>query len=100
MTEKISITPSELQEIIEQAISKFKKDVKPEKSKRKYLRIREFAEIFGMHKQSIHDLILKKKINAIQMDGTTAWRIPISEVERYEKESGKSTKKNIFTRTF
>lgn len=95
--EQINLTPDQLQKIIEQAVSKFHKNTL---TKKKYVRIREFADHFSLHKQTVHDLILKKKIKAIQMEGTTAWRIPRSEIERYEKESEKSTKKNIFERGF
>ncbi|MDR2426454.1 MAG: helix-turn-helix domain-containing protein [Endomicrobium sp.] len=69
-------------------------------SKIKYLRIKDFAEIFNLHKQTVSVLIREGKINAVKIYGTTAWRIPIEEVESYKQKSIKQTKKDIFTRDF
>lgn len=97
------VKKEDLGEIIKAAvaagIAKFAEKNKPLKRK-KYLSIKEFAEEFGMHKASINNLIKEGKIKAFQAYGTTAWRIPYSEKEEYEKKSWKQTKKNIFTRNF
>jgi hypothetical protein len=34
------------------------------------------------------------------MFGTTTWRIPIGEIEKYDKKSRKQTQKNIFPKKF
>ncbi|MCL1973128.1 MAG: helix-turn-helix domain-containing protein [Endomicrobia bacterium] len=104
MPDNITLT-TELQAIIErtaqqaaaEAVSKYKKEVKPKRTNRAYLSIKEFAEHFGMKKQTVSKLIKERKIHAIMPLGTTMWRIPISEIENYEKKSRIQTQKDIFT---
>ncbi|MDR3113192.1 MAG: helix-turn-helix domain-containing protein [Endomicrobium sp.] len=101
MSENITLTRSELHDIIDQTISKYIEKAQPKKrGRRKYISIREFAEHFSMHKASINNLIKEGKIKAFQAFGTTAWRINASEIERYEKESIKKTKNDVFVRNF
>jgi excisionase family DNA binding protein len=95
----MEFTNEQIQEIIKEALRRFIKD-KPKESKHRYVSIKEFATYFGMHKQSISNLIRERKIYAEQMFGTTAWRIPIEEVENYKEKSRKQTKKDIFQRDF
>jgi hypothetical protein len=64
-------------------------------AKQKYIRIKDFVEIFCLHKQSVSMLIKQRKVYAEKMYGTTAWRIPIEEVERYQKNSRSQTQKGI-----
>ena len=103
MSENITLSTEQLQQIIDEAVSKalarYIKE-KPKEAKRNYLTIREFAAYFSMHKPSINNLIKEGKIYAFQAYGTTAWRIPKSEIEEYEKKSRKKTKNDIFTRNF
>ncbi|MDR3244494.1 MAG: helix-turn-helix domain-containing protein [Elusimicrobiota bacterium] len=94
----IILTKQEIQSIIEQAISKVIKIKKP--IKKEYLSVKEFAEVFGLHRSSVHEFILKKQIEAIQLKGSSIWRIPISEIEIYKEKSRKQTKKDIFARKF
>jgi excisionase family DNA binding protein len=100
MPENITLTNDQLQAIIERTIAKYKKEVKPKKTNRKYVSIKEFAEYFGMHKQGISKLIRERKIYAEQMYGTTAWRIPVEGIENYKQNSRKQTQKDFFTRNF
>lgn len=95
----MEFTNEQIQDIIKEALRRFIKD-KPKEHKRLYVSIKEFAAYFGMHKQSISNLIRERKIYAEQMFGTTAWRIPIEEVENYKEKSRKTTKKDIFNRSF
>jgi len=69
-------------------------------AKQQYVRIKDFAEIFCLTKQTVSNLIRARKIYAELMFGTTTWRIPIQEVERYQKNSRKQTKNDVFVRNF
>lgn len=68
--------------------------------KKEYATIKEFATKFNVTASAVHKWILEKKIQAIQLDGTNLWRIPITEIDNFEIRSQKSTQENIFNRRF
>lgn len=68
--------------------------------KRKYMRIKDFAEIFCFPKQTVSNLIKKRIIYAEKMPGTDTWRIPVEEEDRYRKRAKQETQNDVFTRNF
>ena len=69
-------------------------------AKKKYIRIKDFAEEFSFPKQTVSNLIRRRIIYAEKMPGTKLWRIPIEEVEKYRNRARKQTQNDIFTRNF
>ena len=106
MNERIELTREELEQIINTAVDKAvfkmkKNDFSDEKKeKKKYLKTKEFAEIFNVSRVAVHDWIIQKKIYGERLYGTKIWRIPIEEVEKYKDRSRKETNKDIFKRNF
>jgi hypothetical protein len=68
--------------------------------KPQYITIKDFAEIFCVTPAAVHKWVLQRKIEAIQLEGTDLWRIPISEIEDYKKRSRIKTNKDVFERNF
>jgi excisionase family DNA binding protein len=102
-----NLTMKEIEKIIdtavERAVLKTKEEGNNEENvqrKRKYLKIKEFAEIFNVTRVAVHDWIITKKIYAERLYGTKIWRIPIEEVEKYKDRSRKETNNDIFKRKF
>jgi excisionase family DNA binding protein len=103
MEQTFEITEGKLKNIIseaiEKAISKLQKKDTNIKG-REYIKIIEFAKIFGMTWTGVYNLIINKKIEAVRLEGARSWRIPIEEVEKYKSRSKKETNNDIFKRSF
>lgn len=54
------------------------------------------AKRFGITLQGVYELIRRKKIAAIKLSGTRVWRIATDEMDRYEEECYKRTKRDYF----
>ncbi|MDR1434744.1 helix-turn-helix domain-containing protein [Candidatus Endomicrobiellum devescovinae] len=106
MNERIELTREEIEQIINSAVEKavlnMKKGnvIEEKKEKKKYLKTKEFAEIFNVSRVAVHDWIIQKKIDAQRLYGTKIWRIPIEEVEKFKNRSRTMTNKDIFNRKF
>ena len=107
MPETFTFTSNELQWVIETAVEKAvsKMWIKSslgdkEKGKKKFVKIKEFAQEFNVTPEAVRKWILQGKIDAIRLTRSDIWRIPIEEVENYKEKSRKQTKRDIFQRGF
>ncbi|MDR1245368.1 MAG: helix-turn-helix domain-containing protein [Endomicrobium sp.] len=100
MEERISLTKGEIERMIdaaiEKAVLKTRKEAKEEgkEEKKEYVKIKDFAKVFGMTWTGVYNLIANKKVKAVRLLGARSWRIPVEEIENYRNKTQRVTQKD------
>jgi DNA-binding transcriptional regulator YiaG len=102
-----TFTSTELETVIEAAVEKAVSRmqiktplIEEKRGKKKFLKIKEFAQEFNVTPAAVHKWVMDRKIYAEKLNGTRIWRIPIEEIEKFKSRSKKTTNKDIFNRSF